>query len=161
MIVVDANIIAYRVLVNDRMPVAMRLFDMDREWVSTSLWEAEFSNILAMSLRNGSWTVAQAVDALEEAGKCLAQELEPPAETVFKLVQEHKITAYDAQYVALAMELKVPLVTEDRELLRKFPGMAYSMEGYWNAFGNRGLQEPAWKYVVPGKKKVRRSLAIR
>jgi hypothetical protein len=46
------------------------------------------------------------------------------------------------------MELNVPLVTEDRELLKKFPGKAYSMETYWNAFGNRDLQETAGKYEV-------------
>jgi predicted nucleic acid-binding protein len=43
MIVVDANIIAYRVLANDRATSAMRLFDIDGEWISPSLWEYEFN----------------------------------------------------------------------------------------------------------------------
>lgn len=36
------------------------------------------------------------------------------------------ITYYDASYIYLAKKLGVMLVTEDRELLRKFPG--YTME---------------------------------
>lgn len=151
MIVVDAHILAYKVLEDVRTISARRLFVQCGDWVSTSLWEPEFSNILAMPLRNGLWSVRQAVDALEEARSCLAQVSEPSSELVFELVQRHKITAYDAQYVALAMEMKVPLVTEDKELLRKFPGNAYSMESYWNAFGNRDLQEPAGDYRVSSK----------
>jgi predicted nucleic acid-binding protein len=151
MIVVDANVIAYRVLANDRTTLALRLFDMDGEWISTSLWEYEFSNILAMPLRNEAWNVQQAVNALRDARKFLARVMEPSTETVFEIVRRHKITAYDAQYVALAIELNVPLVTEDKELLKKFPGKAYSMETYWNAFGNRDLQEPAGDYRVASK----------
>lgn len=153
MIVVDANVIAYRVLANDRTTLALRLFDMDGEWISTSLWEYEFSNILAMPLRNEAWNVQQAVNALRDARKFLARVMEPSTETVFEIVRRHKITAYDAQYVALAIELNVPLVTEDKELLKKFPGKAYSMETYWNAFGNRDLQEPAREYRVSSKQK--------
>jgi predicted nucleic acid-binding protein len=153
MIVVDANIIAYRVLANDRTASAMRLFDMDGEWISTSLWEYEFSNILAMPLRNELWNVQQALNALRDARKFLAQVMEPSTETVFEIVRRHKITAYDATYVALVIELNVPLVTEDKELLKKFPGKTYSMETYWNAFGNRDLQEPAREYRVSSKQK--------
>jgi predicted nucleic acid-binding protein len=91
------------------------------------------------------------MNALRDARKFLAQEIEPSAETVFEIVREHKITAYDARYVALAMEMKVPLVTEDKELLKKFPGKAYSMDAYWSAFGNLDLQETAGDYRVSSK----------
>ena len=33
-------------------------------------------------------------------------------------------SAYDCEFVALALELEVPLVTADRQLLRSFPRIA-------------------------------------
>jgi predicted nucleic acid-binding protein len=38
------------------------------------------------------------------------------------LAVDHDITAYDASYVALAHDLRLPLVTADRKLLRKLAG---------------------------------------
>jgi predicted nucleic acid-binding protein len=43
---------------------------------------------------------------------------------------ECNISAYDAQFVALARELGVPLITQDRKLLRVAPGEAMSMKQY-------------------------------
>ena len=39
---------------------------------------------------------------------------------VMKIALEHDITYYDAAHVALSKRYKVPLVTVDKELLRKF-----------------------------------------
>jgi predicted nucleic acid-binding protein len=36
------------------------------------------------------------------------------------------LTAYDASYVALAEQLGVPLITKDREMLGRAPGIAVS-----------------------------------
>jgi predicted nucleic acid-binding protein len=42
--------------------------------------------------------------------------------TVFNLAVDHDITAYDASYIALAYDLRLPLITADRKLLRKLAG---------------------------------------
>ena len=42
-------------------------------------------------------------------------------EQALLLAAEHQISAYDAQYVALALAHKLPLISEDRALQRKFP----------------------------------------
>ena len=45
-------------------------------------------------------------------------------ERVLHLVAVSPCSAYDCEYVALAQELRVQLVTWDREVLRHFPNVA-------------------------------------
>jgi predicted nucleic acid-binding protein len=47
-----------------------------------------------------------------------------------RLAGELDLSAYDAQYVALARALAAPLVTEDRKLRRILPHEALSMSQY-------------------------------
>lgn len=49
---------------------------------------------------------------------------EPDMESALELANRREISAYDAQFAALAIELGVPLVTEDRQVLNAFPEMA-------------------------------------
>jgi len=49
---------------------------------------------------------------------------------VLQLVSESKCSAYDCEFVALARDLNVKLVTVDKQILREFPGDAISLEKY-------------------------------
>jgi predicted nucleic acid-binding protein len=42
----------------------------------------------------------------------------------------HRISAYDAYFVTLAQKLKLTLLTQDKELLAKFPDLAVSLEAF-------------------------------
>ena len=53
-------------------------------------------------------------------------------ENVLELSIKNGISVYDSEYVSLAISLGAYLVTADRELLRKFPGVAVSMEDSTN-----------------------------
>ena len=46
------------------------------------------------------------------------------------LSARHRITAYDANFMALAMEMDVLCITEDGELHAKFPTVALSMADF-------------------------------
>jgi predicted nucleic acid-binding protein len=46
---------------------------------------------------------------------------------VLELVRDSDCTAYDCEYVALAMHLGVKLVTMDSKLLKAFPKHAFSL----------------------------------
>jgi predicted nucleic acid-binding protein len=52
------------------------------------------------------------------------------SEKVFELAMRSKCTAYACEYVALAEELGVPLVTADRRILKAFPRIALSLEQF-------------------------------
>lgn len=58
------------------------------------------------------------------------RERHPSSPRVLDLARESGCSAYDCEFVALAEALGVPLVTSDGEVLRKFPGIAVSMEEF-------------------------------
>ena len=51
-------------------------------------------------------------------------------DAVMDLVAVSSCPAYDCEYVALARDLGVSLVTSDRGVLRAFPSRAVSPEGF-------------------------------
>ena len=55
-------------------------------------------------------------------------EQDPPSSAVFALTSRHHVSAYDATYITLAELFGVRCVTEDRELLSKFPRRAVSLD---------------------------------
>jgi predicted nucleic acid-binding protein len=52
------------------------------------------------------------------------------SDAVLEVVERTRLSAYDAEFVALSKELSVPLVTEDKAVLKAFPETARSMEGF-------------------------------
>jgi predicted nucleic acid-binding protein len=59
-----------------------------------------------------------------------AHEFTVPTERILKLVLASDCTAYDCEYVALAQDLKVPLVTTDKQIIRAFPKTAVALEKF-------------------------------
>jgi predicted nucleic acid-binding protein len=49
---------------------------------------------------------------------------------VFAIVQESSLSAYDAEYVALARRLGVTLVTTDRQVLEQYPNLAVRLQDF-------------------------------
>jgi predicted nucleic acid-binding protein len=52
------------------------------------------------------------------------------SEKVLELAGESGCTAYDCEFVALAQELGVALVTTDKQVLKAFPKIAVSLEQF-------------------------------
>ncbi len=125
MIVADSNLIVSCVLESEATEAALRLRRRDGDWAVPRLWRYEVMNIFATLTRTGRLAPGMAerlYGPLEDALR--AGERDPSPASVFALCGEHGITAYDAQFVALAGDLGCPLYTQDKELLRKFPRLA-------------------------------------
>lgn len=130
MIVVDSNILAYLYLPGDRTAAAEALLEQDPEWAAPTLWRSEFRNILAGYMRRKTVTFDQACSLQSEAESLLAgAEFELDSSSVLELVRDSDCSAYDCEFMALAIKLNTKLVTVDKKLLRAFPTRAIGLAG--------------------------------
>lgn len=130
MIVVDTNILAYLYLPTAHTARAEALLKQDPEWSAPILWRSEFRNILAGYMRRKALTFQDACAVQAEAEALLTgNEREVDSQRVLELVRDSDCSAYDCEYVALAMHAGTKLVTMDTKLLRAFPKHAFSLAG--------------------------------
>ncbi len=128
MIVVDSNVLAYLYLPGEHTAKAEALLEHDAEWAAPLLWRSEFRNILAGYMRRGTLSFEQATALQREAEDLLdGCEFDLDSRSVLELVRDSDCSAYDCEFVALAMKLKTKLVTMDGKLLRAFPKHAISL----------------------------------
>jgi ABC-type uncharacterized transport system YnjBCD ATPase subunit len=94
-------------------------------------WRSEFRNVLALYLRQTILTLPQALSLQEEGEALMAEgEFTVPSVSVLSLMDSSRCSAYDLEFVALAKQLSVKLVTEDKKILNEFPGVALSLNLY-------------------------------
>ncbi|HCK81298.1 MAG TPA: type II toxin-antitoxin system VapC family toxin [Candidatus Competibacter sp.] len=128
MIVVDSNVLAYLYLPGEHTAAAEALLESDADWAAPVLWRSEFRNILAGYLRRESLTFEQAHRIQTEAENLLAgAEYEVDSLSVLELVRDSECSAYDCEFVALAMKLGTKLITMDGKILRAFPSVAVAL----------------------------------
>jgi predicted nucleic acid-binding protein len=130
-IVADTNIIAYLFVSGPYSALSVRALQKDPIWVAPRLWRSEFRNVLALQLRKRLITLEAGLAMAEEAFLLLQGfEHEVESERVLELAESSGCTAYDCEFVALALDLGVRLVTQDRALLRQFPDIAVSLDDF-------------------------------
>lgn len=128
MIVVDSNVVAYLYLPGEYTMAAEALLEKDPSWAAPVLWRSEFRNILAGYMRRRRLTFQQVHDLQSEAeGLLNGAEYEVDSLSVLELVRDSECSAYDCEFVALAMKLRTKLVTMDGKLLRAFPDVAVAL----------------------------------
>lgn len=131
MIAVDVNTIAYLWIPGEMTGYAERALQRDPHWVSPLLWRSEFRNVLAGYLRRGDLDLATVLQCLRGAESQLAGcEYHVPSALVMQKVAGSSCSACDCEYIALADDLDVPLVTSDRGILQSFPGAAVSLTAF-------------------------------
>ena len=131
MIVVDTNVIHYCWVRGQRTEVAQAVRRRDPDWHAPILWRSELRNVLTAYLRRELLSRDQIVGILNAADQALAGSEHIIAdELVLDVVAGSALTAYDAEFVALAGALSVSLVTADKAVLRAFPNRALTMEAF-------------------------------
>jgi predicted nucleic acid-binding protein len=125
MIVVDTNVIASMWVPNDMDEWVYQVFKKDDDWVAPLLWRSEFRNVLSIYLRKDILELSVVLQAIEEAEQLMnANEFEVNSTQVMSLVSGSSCSAYDCEFVALADDLNIRLVTFDKRIVREFPDIA-------------------------------------
>lgn len=131
MIVVDTNVIAYFFIDGEKTEQARNVRRRDPHWCAPALWRHEYLNVLATYVREGGAALDDARALWRQSLDLLASaEQDVDMEAALTLTTQHRISAYDAQYVALARQLQIVCVTEDRRLLSTFPTNTQTMLGF-------------------------------
>ena len=131
MIVADTNLIAYFFIKGDYTDQADAVFHKDPDWTAPLLWRSEFRNVLSLYIRKGFLNLVEAVDLMQEAELFMkGMEFLVPSLKILKLTEESKCSAYDCEFVTLAEQFGLELVTSDSLLLKKFPGTAVHMSEF-------------------------------
>jgi predicted nucleic acid-binding protein len=130
-IVVDTNVIGYLFVASDRSELAELALRKDPEWAAPLLWRSELRNVLAQYVRRSLLGLEDAKRIMGSAEETVrGREYQVTSGRVLALAAESRCSAYDCEFVALADELGLPLVTVDRQLLDAFPGVAVELEAF-------------------------------
>ena len=131
MIVADTNLIAYFSIHTEHSALAEAVCAVDSVWAAPLLWRSEYCATLLKYIRHAGMNFEAAISSLRLAEDTVAgREYSVDARKVLELAYRTKCSAYDCEYVALAQDLGVPLVTTDKQLLRAFPNTAVSLEKF-------------------------------
>ena len=134
MIVVDTNVIGYLFLTSAKSSLAEQALLKDSTWAAPLLWRSEMRNVLALYIRKDLLSLEDAQQIMNQAIVLMrSQEFGVTSNQVLELVHISTCSAYDCEFVALARDLKVPLVTVDRQILKEFPDTGISLESYVGA----------------------------
>ncbi len=128
MIIVDTNVVAYLMLPGPYSEQAETLMVHDSDWHMPLLWRSEFRSVLAGYLRAKKMD-RRTVKSLMKSVERMFSGREHPVDSdlVLDLLSKSLCSAYDCEFVALAMQNNCHLVTVDKAILRDFPQVAISL----------------------------------
>ncbi|MDH5252907.1 MAG: type II toxin-antitoxin system VapC family toxin [Nitrospira sp.] len=127
MIVADTNLLIYLYVQGQRTAESEAVLRRDPVWTAPLLWRSEFRNALIGLVRKDALALDEALSMVDEAERWLAgREYSVVSRHVLTLAEKSGCSACDCEFVALAQDLAVQLVTADRQILKAFPTIAIS-----------------------------------
>ncbi len=131
MIVIDTNIISYFYLNSKFSFLAEQVFQKDSVWAVPLLWRSEFRSVLSFYLREKIIELSDAIQIMRLAEELLSDnEYKINSFQVLQLANESGCSAYDCEFISLAKDLGIALITEDKKVLKNFPETAQNMEAF-------------------------------
>lgn len=130
MIVADVNLLVYLLIDGEFTEAAERCRLRDRRWIAPRSHRFEFLNVLATNVRAGVIERNNVDELWKRAFRLMvtAQDVDPM--NILDLSVASKIATYDCEYVALARDRRLRLVTNDRKVLETFEDVAVSIEDF-------------------------------
>lgn len=126
--IVDTNVVAYYLLGTETFLEEAQQFWRSVEEVSApSHWEAELANAVWMAVRSGVLPADEGHLKLDLAARLGIESApnQPLWQPALRRSLDSGIAIYDTLFVELAVHRDLPLVTFDREILKKFPDVAH------------------------------------
>jgi len=121
-IVADNALISYLLIPGEQTSLAEHVRSADPQWVAPLLWISEFRNVVLKYLRAGDLGFDTAIRLMAVAEDMMRnRSFEVNSAEVLRLAEESGCSAYDCEYVALAVKRDLRLVTPDRQVLHAFP----------------------------------------
>lgn|SRR5690625_2665775 len=97
----------------------------DSDWVAPLLWRSELRNVLALYLRKSIMEFSTILQSIQEAELLMeSRSYEVNSTLILQFVQSSNCSSYDCEFVALADDLNVQLVTFDKKICSEFPEIA-------------------------------------
>jgi predicted nucleic acid-binding protein len=128
MVLIDTNVLAYLLIQGEQTDAAQRLRRSDPDWRSEAFIMVEFTNVLVGYTVAKRMTLARAQNLLDKAETILDGKLARiPHTQVLTTAARHRVTAYDAHFLALAEGLGLRLITEDSKLRAAAPVLTQSL----------------------------------
>jgi len=132
-IVADTNLFVYLYIMGQRTKETEAVLRKDPAWAAPLLWRSEFRNTLIGLERHQEIRMNDVLTIVDEAEQWMVgREYTVVSQRVLQLAKESGCSAYDCEFVSLAMDLGAPLVSADRQILRAFPHVALSPELFVN-----------------------------
>jgi len=128
MIVLDASaVVDWMLQTSAGQRIEQRIYARNDTLHSVHLLDVEFAQVLRRLMRERTLTSRRAEEAIEDL-MALRITRYAPVLLLSRIWQlRNNMTAYDAAYVALAEELKAPLITRDQKIAAA-PGHAAAVE---------------------------------
>ena len=131
MIVVDNDVISYFWLEAGRTEAARKVRERDADWHAPRLWRSEFRNVLYQHMAHRGLSRADAQQIVETVEADMdGTTYAVSSADVLRLADEADHPTYDCEYVALAQELNVTLVTGDQTVVDLFLDTAMLLEDF-------------------------------
>jgi len=131
MIVVDTNIIAYLFISGEYSKHAENVLFKDPQWAAPLLWRSELRSVLSQYIKKALLSLADAVDIMENASQLMENnEYDVNSRLVLTLAEQSSLSAYDCEFIALARDLRVKLVTADQKIAEAFPELTLPLQSF-------------------------------
>ena len=120
MIVADTNLIVYLLLPGDHTGEVQNFYLRESHWVAPILWRSELINVLVTYLRAGRLNLELCEQLMERAEHVMrGRSYMVDSTKVLAVAARSGCSGNDSEFIALAEELELPLVTFDEKILQR------------------------------------------
>jgi predicted nucleic acid-binding protein len=129
-IVADVNLLVYLLVPGEHTRGAEQARERDPEWYVPAGFDAEFLNVLCSLVRFRRMSLEQASVLLRRSTTMVIRSQPAASEDLLAAAVAANLTTYDTEYVLLAREKRLRLVTSDKQVLAAATDVAVSIRDF-------------------------------